>query len=93
MKNSFGSHVAQTAIPAPAIDVAGRGGTQRVARPLILTLTALAAVLVCSTHAAVSGASTVPAAGIGYLCFTLVMFGCASAFCIRAVAIKSPSPD
>jgi diguanylate cyclase (GGDEF)-like protein len=53
-------------------------------RPFVLTLATLAALLVCFTHAAVAGANTVPAAGIGYLCLTLVMFGCASAFWTRA---------
>jgi len=53
-------------------------------RPFVLTLPTLAALLVCFTHAAVAGANTVPAAGIGYLCLTLVMFGCASAFWTRA---------
>lgn len=42
-------------------------------------LATLAAVLVCGVHATVAGADTVPAAGIGYLCDALVLFGCAAA--------------
>ncbi|HEX4039660.1 MAG TPA: GGDEF domain-containing protein [Acidobacteriaceae bacterium] len=44
----------------------------------------LAAVAVCCVHAGVAGANTVRAASIGYLCFTLVMAGCAWAFQTRA---------
>ena len=50
----------------------------------MLTLAALAAVLVISVHASVAGADTVRAAGIGYLSLTLVMGGCALAFRSRA---------
>jgi diguanylate cyclase (GGDEF)-like protein len=49
-----------------------------------LTLFTLGAIAVCSVHAAVAGANTPLAAGIGYLCFTLVFFGCAAAFRVRA---------
>jgi diguanylate cyclase (GGDEF)-like protein len=58
-------------------------------RRLTLSFTTLAAVCVCSIHAGVAGANTVPAAGIGYLCLTLVMFGCALAFWTRARSAKS----
>jgi diguanylate cyclase (GGDEF)-like protein len=44
----------------------------------------MAAAIVCSSHAAVAGANTTRAAGIGYLCLTLVMFGCSLAFWTRA---------
>jgi len=58
--------------------------TPRLLRPFALTLTTLAALLVCAAHAAVAGANTLSAAGIGYLCLTLVMFGCTLAFWTRA---------
>jgi diguanylate cyclase (GGDEF)-like protein len=89
MKDSSRSHAVQPAAIAPAISVAYRGWTQRLPRPLTLALTTLAAILVCSIHAAFAGANTAPAAGIGYLCLTLVMFGCASAFWTRARSAKA----
>jgi diguanylate cyclase (GGDEF)-like protein len=57
-------------------------------RPVGLILATLAGVSVCSVHAAVAAANTVPAAGIGYLCLTLVMFGCGLAFWTRARSAK-----
>ncbi len=89
MRNSFESHATQPATTAPAIAVAARKGAHRVPRPFFLTLITLVAAFVCITHAAVAGANTVPAAGIGYLCLTLVMFGCASAFWTRARSARS----
>jgi diguanylate cyclase (GGDEF)-like protein len=50
----------------------------------VLALATFGAVLVCLTHAAVARANTVSAAGFGYLCLSLVMLGCASAFWTRA---------
>jgi hypothetical protein len=69
---------------APDFAAAGRGWKRRVPRPFILTFATFATVLVCAAHAAVAGANTVAAAGFGYLCLTLVMLGCASAFWTRA---------
>ena len=57
-------------------------------RPFVLILSALTAVVICSVHTLVAAANTVFAAGIGYLCLTLVMFGCASAFWTRARSAK-----
>jgi diguanylate cyclase (GGDEF)-like protein len=54
------------------------------AQRIVLTLATLSAVTLCSIHAAVAGQNTVPAAGIGYLTLTLVMFGCSWAFWTRA---------
>jgi diguanylate cyclase (GGDEF)-like protein len=84
MEDFLGSPSAQPATSVPAIEISHRTSASQLSRPLILALTTLAAVLVCSIHAAIAGANTVPAAGIGYLCLTLVMFGCASAFWTRA---------
>ena len=58
-------------------------------RHLALILGTLAVVFICSIHAAVAGANTAHAAGIGYLCLTLVMFGCASAFWTRARSARA----
>ena len=89
MRNSSGSHNAQPATIALAVAVPRRRWTQRKPRNLFLALATLAATLICVTHAAVAGANTVPAAGIGYLCLTLVMFGCALAFWTRARSAKA----
>ncbi len=59
--------------------------SQRLTRRLIfLAFATLAAVIICSAHAAVAGADTVRASGVGYLVLTLVLFGCALAFWTRA---------
>lgn len=63
--------------------------TQRVRSWLVPGLATVAAVVVCVVHAAVAGADTVPASGIGYLCFSLVQFGCAWAFWTRARTAES----
>ena len=57
---------------------------RRMPRPVYLTLATIAAVLVCSTHAAVAGANTIPTSGIGYLTLTIVLLACAFAFWTRA---------
>jgi diguanylate cyclase (GGDEF)-like protein len=88
MRDSFGSNSGQPANLGPVIAHAGRRGTQLRLRPAILTLVTVAAVLVCSTHAAVAGANTIRAAGISYLCFALVMFGCALSFWACALSAK-----
>ena len=87
MEDFYGSHAAQRPTPAATIEVTDSVSAPRL-RPLTLTLIALAALLVCSTHAAIASANTVPAAAIGYLCLTLVMFGCAAAFWTRARAAR-----
>jgi diguanylate cyclase (GGDEF)-like protein len=81
MRNSSGSNAALTATLRPAISAFDP--TQRAPRMFLLTLAAVAAVLVCAIHAAVAGADTVRAAGIGYLCDALVLFGCAAALWTR----------
>lgn len=53
-------------------------------RPVYLTLSTLAAIAVCSTHAAVASANTIPASGVGYLILTIVLLCCAFAFWTRA---------
>jgi diguanylate cyclase (GGDEF)-like protein len=83
MKNYLGSH-AEPATHGLAVAIARRKWPRRVSRRVNLTFTTLAAVLVCSTHAVVAGANTTWAAGIGYLCLTVVMFGCSLAFWTRA---------
>jgi hypothetical protein len=81
MKDSNRSNAAHPALIATARTVAGQRSTRR---PIILASATLAAVLICSTHAAVAGADTVRASGFGYLTLTLVLLGCALAFWTRA---------
>ena len=57
---------------------------QRLRRMLLLSTAGAAAILICFSHAATAGTNTVRASGIGYLAFSLVLFGCASAFWTRA---------
>jgi diguanylate cyclase (GGDEF)-like protein len=75
----FGSHGQQTTQQEPQ---------PIVLKPIVLTLATLGAVAVVATHAAVAGADTAHAAGIGYLCLTLILFGCAAAFRVRARAAQ-----
>lgn len=84
MNDSLGSNPAQPAIAGLSVAPARRQASDRRLRPLTLALATVAAVVICATHAAVAGANTVAAAGIGYLCFTLVMAVCAWAFWTRA---------
>ena len=80
MRDSIRSN-APTALFAWACEFA----SQRLTRRLIfLAFATLAAVIICSAHAAVAGADTVRASGVGYLVLTLVLFGCALAFWTRA---------
>jgi len=64
-------------------------GALRLPRTTIALVT-VAAVLVCSVHAAVAESNTIQAAGIGYLCFALVMLGCSFAFWTRARSAAGP---
>ena len=64
------------------------GWTQRVARPVVLALTTLAALVICCFHAAVAGSDTVPASGIGYLCVTAALFSCGVAFWTRTGSVQ-----
>jgi diguanylate cyclase (GGDEF)-like protein len=84
MKDSFGSHSVFPATIGPSVAYAGRRGKKRSLRTMILALITVAAVLVCSINATVAGANTTHAAGMGYLCLSLVMLGCALAFFARA---------
>ncbi len=88
MRDSSGSQAIQPAAVAPVIAVAAREGIQLVPQTSFLTLIAFGAFFICFIHATVAGANTVPAAGIGYLCLTLVMFLCATAFWTRARLAK-----
>jgi diguanylate cyclase (GGDEF)-like protein len=85
MRNSSASNAAA---PGPMVSVSGQ--SQRASRALLLTLAAVAAVLVCSVHAAVASADTPRAAGIGYLCDALVLFGCAAALWTRERSAQDP---
>lgn len=87
MKDSFGSNV-QLATLGPAIAGSRSGWVHGERWPATLYPAALAAVLICSVHAAVAGANTEHAAAIGYLCFSLVLLGCAPGFFARARATQ-----
>ncbi len=84
MKNLFGSLSADRAAIVSDLAVAPEVTSLRAPRTLHLALATVVATLVCVTHAAVAGGNTVSAAGFGYLCLSLVMLGCASAFWTRA---------
>ncbi len=83
MSEFFGLKPGQfaNALTPPA---AGQPEIQRSPNRVLLALAVLAAIAACSVFAAVAQADTPRAAGIGYLCFTLVFFGCAAAFRVRA---------
>jgi diguanylate cyclase (GGDEF)-like protein len=80
MNDSIRSNDASTEVIASAGAVAG----QKRKRSIVLFVATVAAIIVCSAHAAVAGADTVRAAGLGYLILSLVLFGCALAFWTRA---------
>jgi len=98
MRDSRGSSSAQPAliepvliepvliepVPGPVLAGSGSSWPVRIPRPVLLVLVTVAAVVICSVHLAWAGADTVRAAGIGYLCLTLVLFGCSLAFWSRA---------
>jgi len=77
MKDSAGSNAVPLAPCVPVARVAPRGWDLLAPRTFLLGLATVAAVAVCSVHAAVAAADSVPASGIGYLCDALVLFGCA----------------
>lgn len=80
MRDSIRSN-SSPAIFASACAVAGAHSKRRT---IILTCATLAAILICSAHAAIAGADTVQASGFGYLVISLVFFGCAGALWTRA---------
>lgn len=84
MRDSFGPDAPRRATFAPSIAALVRDLRAQKSRSSIQILTALAALLICSAHAAVAGSNTVDAAGFGYLCLSLVMLGCAASFWTRA---------
>lgn len=85
MRDSFESNASQSATIGSHLDASGQAWLHhRMARSVMLTLSTLAAVLICAAHTAFAGANTVPASGIGYLALSLVLFGCALAFWTRA---------
>ena len=55
---------------------------------MALGFAAIAALAVGGVHAAVAGANTMTASGVGYLCIALVFFGCSIAFWTRARAAE-----
>lgn len=79
MADLFGSDIVQLATIARA-----NVRSIPVSRRVTLIFATLAAALVCGTHAAVAGANTIPASGVGYLSLTLVLCGCSFAFWSRA---------
>lgn len=80
MRDLFG--FAQPAILAPF------RSTMSMPRRAALSFAAIAGVAICGLHAAVAGADTIFAAGVGYLCVSLVFFGCSIAFWTRARAAE-----
>jgi diguanylate cyclase (GGDEF)-like protein len=89
MRDSFESNAAQPATIGSHLDASGQAWLQhQMTRSVMLTLSTLAAVLICAAHTAFAGANTVPASGIGYLALSLVLFGCALAFWTRARCVR-----
>ncbi|HSY04133.1 MAG TPA: GGDEF domain-containing protein [Acidobacteriaceae bacterium] len=84
MSEFYGSKSVQSVPGSPLSAGPGQQAVQRSPSRVSVGLAVLAAVGMCSAFAAVASANTPRAAGIGYLCFTLVFFGCAAAFRVRA---------
>lgn len=57
-------------------------------RTALFVLASAAAVAVCLVHISVAAENTHYAAGIGYLCLTLVLLGCAIGFWARSLAAR-----
>ncbi|MBS1805802.1 MAG: GGDEF domain-containing protein [Acidobacteria bacterium] len=81
MRDSFASRAVQR-FSAVLQKVAAPN--QCLRRWALLSIASSAALLICVSHAATASANTIRASGIGYLAFSLVLFGCASAFWTRA---------
>jgi diguanylate cyclase (GGDEF)-like protein len=81
----------------PAMDrAAAHSGQNRERRPelstprtLVVSLAGLAAALLCAVHVTYAPRNTPFAAGIGYLCNTLVFLGCAAVFLMRQRVAES----
>jgi diguanylate cyclase (GGDEF)-like protein len=85
MNDSSTVKIAWSTTGVPALEGAGtRGWGSPVRHPAALVLAIVAAFLVCGIHAAVAGADTRPASGIGYLCQAFAMWGCFLAFWFRS---------
>ncbi|HEY2470771.1 MAG TPA: GGDEF domain-containing protein [Terracidiphilus sp.] len=67
---------------------ARRKSRTTLSRRATLCFAAMGAVVICGVHAAVAGANTIPASGMGYLCIALVFLGCSIAFWTRARAAE-----
>jgi diguanylate cyclase (GGDEF)-like protein len=84
MKDSLGANAAQPVSMEPITIGTGNMRAQGLLRRIILIVTSTAAVLVCCLHMAVANANTEHAAGLGYLCLSLVLFGCSAGFWTRS---------
>jgi len=80
----LGSNSALSSTEETSAANTARPRTQRLSRPILLALPTLAAILILAADAAVASKNTIPAAGVGYLTLTLVLFGCACSFWTRA---------
>lgn len=88
MRDSSGTIAAPPSILGSVAPNAGRMSVRKLPRPALLTLAALAALSICAMQAAVVYRNTVQASGIGYLCLSLALFGCALAFWTRIPATR-----
>jgi len=70
----------------PEVTGSGRLWNLQSSRGIILALAMLAVLLDTCVHASVAAENTERAAAIGYLCFSLALFGCAVAFRVRAAS-------
>jgi len=88
MKDLLGSNSGWTGTMGETFSFAEGRVTQRLPRPMLLVPVTVSAVAVCMWFASVAGANTTHAAGIGYLCFALILFGCGLSFWTRARTAK-----
>ena len=80
MRDSSGS---STTAPPHFMPAVAAGGRKDLPRTLVLAGATVAAVIICSIHGVVASADTARGAGIGYLCDSLILFGCGAALWTR----------
>jgi len=84
MNDVLGSNPVQLSTTEPTLAARFRPATHGLSRPILFALASFAALLVLSADASVAASNTQRAGAIGYLTYTLVLFGCACSFWIRA---------
>jgi diguanylate cyclase (GGDEF)-like protein len=90
LPDSLASNATRPHPSAPAATARSFIAAQPRSRTILLSSAVAAALLVCGLHAAVASADTVPASGIGYLCDSLILFGCSAALWTRVRSASGP---